>query len=134
MLRKLISLILILSAVMIVSAADKDGDGVYTFDTLSHDFGTIADDRPVSHTFTVTNIGDSPIVITTVTNGGCGCTTPRWTKKPIAPGKTGEVTVTFSPIGRKGEFNRQIRARIETAKKKYTTRLTFSGAIVPSKK
>ncbi len=124
--------ILFLLISTIIMAASKDSD-VYTFDTLSHDFGTITDNRPVSHTFTITNTGSQPLVITTVTNGGCGCTTPKWTRKPIAPGETGEVTVTFSPTGRKGEFNREIRARIETTKKKYTAKLTFSGVIIPKK-
>lgn len=131
----LISLLLCIAAAAgcAVRAADKNPD-VYTIDSTSHDFGSIGDSKPVSHTFTVTNTGSLPMIITTVTNGGCGCTTPKWTREPIAPGKTGQITITFSPKGRRGEFDRQVRARIETAKKKYTAKLNFSGVVVPSSK
>lgn len=113
-----------------LSAADRTDP--YTLDSKTHDFGTIkASNGKVSHTYTVTNISDQPIIITMVTNGGCGCTTPKWTREPIAPGESGEITVTFNPSGRKGEFKREVRARIESAQKKYTAKINFSGVIIP---
>ncbi len=116
----------------LLTLSSADTDGVFTFDSLAHDFGTIhAAKGSVSHTFTVTNTGSAPIIITTVTNGGCGCTTPKWTREPIMPGAKGTVTITFDPTGRRGEFNREVRARIETTKKKHTAKIRFSGAIVP---
>jgi hypothetical protein len=36
----------------------------------------------------------------------CGCTKPSWTKKPIAPGQTGEVTAVYNPKGHKGAFEK----------------------------
>ncbi|MCC8143038.1 MAG: DUF1573 domain-containing protein [Tannerellaceae bacterium] len=73
-----------------------------------HDFGTILEDGgSVSHTFTIRNSGDAPLVITRVTTS-CGCTTPAWTKEPIEPGKTGELQVTFNPKGRPGPFRKTI--------------------------
>lgn len=129
--RYIFSFLMLLMTAICAMGADRNPD-VYKFDSKSHDFGTIkASNGPVSHTFMITNTGNTPLVITTVTNGGCGCTTPKWTPEPIAPGKTGKVTIKFDPTGRRGEFNREVRARIETTRKKYTAKLNFSGVIVP---
>lgn len=73
-----------------------------------YDFGEIKEaDGKVSHTFLIKNEGDAPLVITRVI-ASCGCTTPEWTREPIAPGKTGELTVTFDPAGRPGEFTKTV--------------------------
>ena len=64
-----------------------------------HDFGTIkAADGPVSHIFKFKNEGEIPLVITRAT-ASCGCTQPEYPKDPVAPGKTGEIKVTFNPSG-----------------------------------
>ncbi|MDR0750473.1 MAG: DUF1573 domain-containing protein [Tannerellaceae bacterium] len=74
----------------------------------SFDFGDIKEaNGKVSHAFTVKNDGNMPLVITRVI-ASCGCTSPNWTKEPIAPGKTGEVKVTFDPKGRPGPFAKTI--------------------------
>jgi hypothetical protein len=81
---------------------------VITVDKTTHDFGTIGEDNGnVSAVFIVTNNTDAPIVLTNV-RASCGCTTPNWTKEPIEPGKTGEVTATYSPKGRPGPFDKTI--------------------------
>lgn len=77
-------------------------------DKTTHDFGTVSEDGGnVSTTFILTNQTDSAIVITNV-SASCGCTTPSWTKTPIAPGKTGEVTATYKPKDRPGPFHKSI--------------------------
>lgn len=65
-----------------------------SFDKTTHDFGTILWKTPAKVTFTVTNNGDKPLVISNVTTS-CGCTVAAWTKQPIAPGKSGMVSSTF---------------------------------------
>jgi len=79
-----------------------------TVDKTAHDFGTIKENGGnVSATFIVTNNTKAPVLITNVLRS-CGCTTPDWTKAPIEPGKTGEVTATYNPKGRPGPFNKLI--------------------------
>lgn len=81
---------------------------VITVDTLVHDFGTIkAANGSVNHVFTLTNHTDAPIVISNVI-ATCGCSNTSWTKEPIAPGKTGKVTVIFNPQGQYGPFDKNI--------------------------
>ena len=66
----------------------------FKYDKRVHDFGTILEKNgKVSHTFTFTNTGIVPVVISDV-NAWCGCTTAEFTKTPVMPGKTAEVKVT----------------------------------------
>jgi len=72
-----------------------------------HDFGTIKEaDGPVTHIFKFKNEGEAPLVITRAT-ASCGCTQPEFPKEPVAPGKTGEIKVTFNPSGN-APFNKTI--------------------------
>ncbi|MCC8094410.1 MAG: DUF1573 domain-containing protein [Tannerellaceae bacterium] len=89
------------------SLAAQD-NAVISVKESTHDFGEIIESNgPVSHTFVVENTGDMPLVITRVVTS-CGCTTPEWTKEPIAPGKSGNIAVTFDPKGRPGPFSKTI--------------------------
>lgn len=95
----------ILLATGIASAQQK---AVISAEQTSYDFGTIKEaDGKVSHTFQIKNDGNMPLVITRVI-ASCGCTTPEWTKEPIAPGKTGDIKVTYDPSGRPGPFTKTI--------------------------
>jgi len=60
-----------------------------------HDFGVIEKETPVSTIFTVKNTGDQPLTINDA-KASCGCTVPRKPEKPILPGETGELEVTFT--------------------------------------
>jgi hypothetical protein len=83
-------------------AAERDSQAVVypeiSFDATEHDFGTIEQGTNVEHTFTFTNTGNAPLVITNASSS-CGCTVPTWTKEPIAPGETGEMLVKFNGSG-----------------------------------
>lgn len=95
----------ILLATGMASAQQK---AVISAEQTSYDFGTIKEaNGKISHTFQIKNQGDMPLVITRVI-ASCGCTTPEWTKEPIAPGKTGDIKVTYDPAGRPGPFTKTI--------------------------
>lgn len=70
-----------------------------------HDFGTISDKKAVSYKFIFTNKGSDIVVIDTV-KAHCGCTTSTYTREPILPGRTGAVTVTYSPTDHEGGFRK----------------------------
>ncbi|RNI30315.1 DUF1573 domain-containing protein [Rufibacter immobilis] len=86
---------------------------VMTFKETEHDFGNIKADKKVQHTFTFTNTGQAPLVIESA-SATCGCTVPQWPKEPIAPGKTGEITVEFDPAGKTGQQSKQITITANT--------------------
>ncbi len=86
---------------------------VMTFAESQFDFGDIQPDSKVRHTFKFTNTGKSPLLIADAT-ASCGCTTPSWTKEPIAPGGTGEMEVLFDSRGKEGLVNKQVSVRANT--------------------
>ncbi|MDR0750474.1 MAG: DUF1573 domain-containing protein [Tannerellaceae bacterium] len=74
----------------------------------THDFGVVAEAAGLaSHTFIIKNTGADPLVITRVT-ASCGCTRPEWTRSPIEPGSSGEVTISYNPKGRPGPFYKSV--------------------------
>lgn len=72
------------------------------FDNMSHNFGEIKQDSKHTYVFKFTNTGSQPLIIENAT-GSCGCTVPTYPKEPIAPGKTGEIEVVYSPGKQEGE-------------------------------
>lgn len=95
-----------------------------------YDFGTIHESNgPVTHSFEFTNTGDAPLVIISMTNGGCGCTTPSFPKQPIMPGEKGVLKITFNPENRRGEFFRTVKVRTNASSRRLS--LSFKGVIVP---
>ena len=87
---------------------EEENKKVIKPDKLIHDFGTIKEvNGKVTASYTLTNNTDAPIVLTNV-HASCGCSETTWTKEPIAPGKTGSVTVAFNPAGQFGPFEKQL--------------------------
>ena len=65
-------------------------------DKTVHNFGQIIlKNGPVSCAFTLKNTGDKPVAIYNVISS-CGCTDVKWTKEPIMPGKSGNISVTYT--------------------------------------
>lgn len=121
--------IFILAALLIsictISAQEKQA--VISTKETTYDFGTIKEaDGKVAHTFVIENSGDGPLVMTRVI-ASCGCTTPEWTKEPIAPGKTGNVKITYNPAGRPGAFVKTISIYSNGKKGSYI--LTIKGKV-----
>jgi len=60
-----------------------------------HDFGQIAQGKPVYYTFEIVNIGKTDLVLDNV-QASCGCTTPEWSKDPIKPGAAAKIKVGYN--------------------------------------
>jgi len=74
----------------------------------SFDFGAVKESGgSVMHEFVFTNNSDRPVKIISA-NASCGCTTPSWSKDPVAPGKTGFIQASFNPKGRPGFFTKSV--------------------------
>lgn len=69
------------------------------FDDEVFDFGTINEGDVVTHKYTFTNTGSEPLVLSKV-KPACGCTTPKWTRDPIAPGETGTIEARYDSKGK----------------------------------
>ena len=84
----------------------RDLVAVATWDGSVHDFGTVEQGTPVSHTFYFTNTGNKPMTVTTV-KPSCGCTAADYSKEEIQPGETGYVKATFNAKS-KGVFTKTV--------------------------
>ena len=78
------------------------------------DFGTVTEGEIVSHTFSFTNTGNEPLIISDA-KGSCGCTVPSKPTAPIAPGDTGEITVQFNSKNKKGARNQKVTVTANTS-------------------
>ncbi len=79
----------------------------FKFEKEVHDFGNIKEGAQAEYTFKFTNTGKEPLVISNVA-ASCGCTTPKWSKEPIKPGESGNITAVYNSKGRPGAFNKAI--------------------------
>jgi hypothetical protein len=77
-----------------VAMAQKP-DEVIKVNADTYNFGKIKQNVPVNTFFTVTNKSDKPVVLESVV-ASCGCTTPEWSKEPIAPGATSQIKVGYN--------------------------------------
>ena len=121
---------LLMACVSLVSAQEKQAQ--IKFDKTTHDFGTFSEAQPVKEcTFTFTNVGTAPLVINQAV-ASCGCTVPAYTKEPVAPGKTGQIKVTYNGKGKfPGHFKKSITIR--TNGKPEMTRLYIEGPMEEAK-
>jgi hypothetical protein len=85
-----------------------------SFNETTHNFGAIKEiNGQVSCNFEFTNKGKTPVTVNSV-KASCGCTTPDWTKEPVAPGKKGYVKATYDPKSRPGKFSKSITVSTST--------------------
>jgi len=97
-----------------------------------HDFGVFKEEGGrQTFDFIVKNTGSQPLVIQRIV-ASCGCTTPEWTKSPIAPGGTGKVTAIYDPVNRPGAFNKTMTVYSNTTPP--TTVLTIKGEVTQREK
>ncbi len=71
-------------------------DQVLKFKNDVYDFGKISFGQPASYTIQFTNISKDTLALVNA-RPGCGCTTPNFKpNEKIAPGKMGQVQITFN--------------------------------------
>jgi len=83
------------------SGNDEKGSAAIEFEEMSHDFGKIIQGEKVTYAFKFKNTGNAQLIISDVSTS-CGCTVPKYTKKPLKPGETGVLNVTFDSENRRG--------------------------------
>lgn len=127
----LMTMCLLLCAAAGARRTPGDKAGV-TFDNMIYDFGTVKQtDDKVTHKFVMTVTGDQPVAIISAT-ANCGCTTPKYDRKPVKPGTTSDITVSFIPKGQRGEIDKTVRVRLKNgAGKSETVNLRITGVVVP---
>lgn len=102
----------------------------FSFKEEIHDFGKIPQDVPVKTVFEFKNTGKEPLIISDV-KPSCQCTAPEWPKEPIAPGKTGKITVGYNAKAA-GNFSKTVT--ITSNAKTNPKVLTIKGDVQPAAK
>ncbi len=70
------------------------------FEKTTIDLGVFSQDEPIRKcVFKFTNVGKAPLIINYV-HPSCGCTDAQYPKEPIAPGASGEISVTYDGTGK----------------------------------
>jgi hypothetical protein len=92
------------------------------FDKEEHDFGTLLQGEVVTYSFHFTNAGNMPLIISEV-GSSCGCTVGDYPREPIAPGKTGDIKVTYNSSGHHGFQSRFLTVMSNTNPAKTTLRI-----------
>ncbi len=117
-------------ALLALLAVGAHAQGVLAFETLEHDFGSVAEGEKPTHVFTFTNTGDQPVTLTSV-RPSCGCTAPSYSTEPVAPGAQGQITVEYNSQGRPGAFNKSISVEADGADPEHVT-LYITGTVIPA--
>lgn len=99
------------------------------FAEMEHDFGTIEQNTTNPKTFTFTNTGNEPLIISDA-KGSCGCTVPEYPRQPIAPGETGEIKVVYSPGTQANQQTKSVTITANT--EPATTVLRIKANVTPS--
>lgn len=110
-------------------AAQALADSKIKFEVMTHDFGTIKEtDGDAVYSFKFTNEGDTPLLVTRA-QASCGCTSPEYPKKPVRPGESGEIKVTYHAKGRPGPFDKSVYV-YTNSKETERVMLTITGNVV----
>ena len=88
------------------------------------------EDGRITCTFSFDNLLATPISIKNV-RASCGCTTPNWSREPIAPNAKGEITVTYNTKGRPGMFQKSVTVTFSDGTQDYTQVLFIKGKVTP---
>ena len=111
-----------------VSAQEKQ---IIEIAEKTYDFGTIKEeDGRVTHVFTFKNVTEGALTIKNV-RASCGCTTPAWSREPIAPGAEAQITVTYNASGRPGAFHKSVTVTLSNGTEDFTQVLFIKGKVTP---
>lgn len=123
--------IVLLFIILAFSISASGQKAKISFDNRNYNFGKIEERQgKVSCDFTYTNKGDVPLIIRNVETS-CGCTVPKWNRKPILPGESGSIRVTFNPRNRPGNFTKKITVYTNSGGSP-NINLKISGEVVSS--
>jgi len=130
--KRILQVFMVLSLVVAVSSVMAQGTAKIVFEKQSHDFGSFQESAGVqTTTFKFKNEGDAPLILSNV-RASCGCTTPKWTREPVAPGANGEIEVSYNPKNRPGSFNKSVTVTSNAAVSNVVLRI--NGTVAPREK
>ena len=101
--------------------------GTLSFPHDSFDFGYVAQNTKVSHTYLVKNVGDDTLFINKV-HVTCGCTSAPLTKDKVAPGDRVPIDVTFNSGKMSGHVRKTVTIYSSDGKQPQTS-IEFTATV-----
>ena len=124
-------LLFAIAMVMAFTVSAQEQKQIIEIAEKTYDFGTIKEeDGRVTHVFTFKNVTEGALTIKNV-RASCGCTTPAWSKEPIASGKQAQITVTYNASGRPGAFHKSVTVTLSNGTEDFTHVLFIKGKVTP---
>src|SRR5271170_1716837 len=123
----LISVTVICNAQTAVAPVNVAKPDVIQLKENGHNFGKIPQGRPATYNFEIINTGTEALRLENV-QASCGCTTPEWSKDPIAAGATATIKVGYNAFA-EGPFTKTVTIFYND---KQTKTLTISGEVFKS--
>ncbi len=95
--RIILSLTVVLLLFCETANSQTKGGGVpiAEFDIVSYDFGEVLQGKESEAVFTLTNKGETPLVIEEV-KVSCGCTLVKWSGAPVFPNQSSKIIVKYN--------------------------------------
>ena len=104
----------------------------FTFKQKHYDLGTLHEGDVVERTYTFTNTGNAPLLISGI-RASCGCTVPSgWKKTPIMPGEQSSFKVRFNSRNKIHKQHKTITIKCNT--KSGVERVDFVADVIPDPK
>ncbi len=124
---KRITTLFVLMTAFFVAGAQTQAvpEDVLQIKDMLHDFGKIPQGKPVYYIFEIVNTGKTELKLDNV-QASCGCTTPEWSKDPIAPGATAKIKVGYNAAA-ENYFEKPITITYNGTQSK---QLTIKGTVV----
>ena len=98
----------------VAQAQEENTSGAkISFDRKVMEYGKVEKGGNGTRVFKFKNEGTEPLVLNSV-RASCGCTTPKWTREPIAPGASGEIEVKFNSKGKKNNQTKTVTINANT--------------------
>ncbi len=130
--KRILQVLAVFALVVAFNTAMAQGKSKIVFEEETHDFGAFKESDGIQKTtFKFTNKGEAPLVLSNV-RASCGCTTPKWTREPVAPGETGTIDVSYNPKNRPGSFNKSVT--VSSNAENSTVVLRINGKVEPREK
>lgn len=98
------------------------------FEKTTHQFGEIPYKGNAVYEFVFKNTGNEPLILSQP-KSSCGCTVPEWPKRPILPGETDVIKVTYKYTDRPGSFSKYVTV-FSNAKVNNTVKIYIKGKVL----
>lgn len=99
------------------------------FEDTVYNFGDVPEGEQVTHDFTFTNNGKTPLLISAAT-GSCGCTVADYPQEPVMPGESDVIKVLFNSVNKQGHVEKSLSV---TTNSQRSVHLVYIKADVVSK-